>query len=589
MPIVGLKRDALFEALGREYTEDEFNDLCFDFGLELDDVTSEKEMLEKEKGADKAVGASESVIFKVEVPANRYDLLCVEGLTRGLLVFQQRMKCPIYKAVEPENGQTRQKLTILPRTAEVRPHCVAAILRGIKFTQDSYDSFIDLQDKLHQNICRKRALVAIGTHDLDTIEGPFVYDAKSPTEIKFKPLNQEKEYTAPELMELYKESHLKHYLDIIRKKPVYPVIYDKNGVVLSMPPIINGDHSKITLKTKNVFIEATATDLTKANVVLDTVVTMFSEHCEKQFTVEKVDVVYPDGKTITYPELAYRKERLALSDVNKKLGIEEEADLHASLLTKMCLETQVEDSGTMLSVEVPPTRHDVIHACDIIEDVAIAYGYNNIEMIIPDTNCISKQYPLNKLTDQLRVNVAMSGFTEALTFALCSRDDVAEKIRKDIELSKAVHIANPKTVEFQIARTCLLPGILKTLACNKKMPLPLKLFEISDVVLQTEEKDVGAKNQRNLCAINYNKTSQFEIVAGLLDRVMQLLEVPPSKETGYYLRPCEDSTFFSGRCADVMVRGSSIGKIGTIHPEVVANFELNLPCAALEINIEGFL
>lgn len=39
-------------------------------------------------------------------------------------------------------------------------------------------SFIDLQDKLHQNICRRRTLVAIGTHDLDTIQGPFTYNVR---------------------------------------------------------------------------------------------------------------------------------------------------------------------------------------------------------------------------------------------------------------------------------------------------------------------------------------------------------------------------------------------------------------------------
>jgi phenylalanyl-tRNA synthetase beta chain len=136
-------------------------------------------------------------------------------------------------------------------------------------------------------LCRKRSLVAIGTHDLDTIQGPFVYEALAPDSINFKPLNQSKEFTASQLMDLYSvitsilwsfvipyniffyliqtDSHLRHYLPIIRDSSVYPVIKDSNGVVLSMPPIINGEHSKITLHTKNVFIECTATDLTKVN------------------------------------------------------------------------------------------------------------------------------------------------------------------------------------------------------------------------------------------------------------------------------------------------------------------------------------
>lgn len=110
---------------------------------------------------------------------------------------------PIYKAIKPES---LQKLVITKSTSVIRPFAVAAVLRNVTFTEHSYNSFIDLQDKLHQNICRKRSLVAIGTHDLDTIEGPFTYDAKPPNEIKFVPLNEKKEYTATELMDLYSVS-----------------------------------------------------------------------------------------------------------------------------------------------------------------------------------------------------------------------------------------------------------------------------------------------------------------------------------------------------------------------------------------------
>lgn len=141
----------------------------------------------------------------------------------------------------------------------IRPYVVGAILRDVKFTQESYESFIDLQDKLHQNICRKRTLVAIGTHDYDTIKGPFVYDARKPEDIKFVPLNKTESMDAAKLMDVYQHDlKLRAFLPIIRDSPVYPVIYDANGVVLSLPPIINGDHSKIKLETKNVFIECTA-------------------------------------------------------------------------------------------------------------------------------------------------------------------------------------------------------------------------------------------------------------------------------------------------------------------------------------------
>ncbi|XP_058043736.1 phenylalanine--tRNA ligase beta subunit isoform X4 [Ahaetulla prasina] len=562
MPTVGVKRDLLFQALGRSYSkeklwglvvslsfgqkrweraDEEFDELCFEFGLELDEITSEKDIISKEKGDEKAEGASETILYKIDVPANRYDLLCLEGLVRGLQIFKERIRAPRYKKITPPNGEI-QRLTINEETAQIRPYAVAAVLRNITFVKDRYDSFIDLQEKLHQNICRKRSLVAIGTHDLDTISGPFIYTAKPPPEIKFKPLNQDKEYSAPEIMEMYRtDSHLRHYLHIIENESLYPVIYDSNGVVLSMPPIINGEHSKISLNTRNVFIECTATDLTKAKNVLDILVTMFSEYCNKPFTVEAVEVTYPNGKSYIFPELPYRREKIKPEIINKKIGISETPSSLAKLLTRMCLKSHVIGNGNNIEVEIPPTRADIIHACDIIEDAAIAYGYNNIQMTIPKTYTIANQFPLNKLTELLRQDLAAAGFTEALTFALCSQEDIASKLGVDIAATKAVHIANPKTAEFQVARTTLLPGLLKTVTANKKMPLPLKLFEISDIVVKDSTKDVGAKNHRHLCAIYYNRNPGFEIIHGLLDRIMQLLEVPPSKENGYYIKAAEES------------------------------------------------
>nr|XP_057936381.1 phenylalanine--tRNA ligase beta subunit isoform X1 [Doryrhamphus excisus] len=589
MPTVGVKRDLLFKALGRTYTDDEFDELCFEFGLELDEITSEKDIISREQGDVKAAGASDVILYKIDVPANRYDLLCLEGLVRGLQVFKNKLEAPRYRRVSPSSGEP-QKLIITKETAAVRPFAVAAVLRNITFTQERYDSFIELQEKLHQNICRKRTLVAIGTHDLDTISGPFTYTAKPPGDISFKPLNQTKEFTATQLMSLYKtDSHLKHYLHIIEDKPVYPVIYDSNGIVLSMPPIINGDHSKITLNTKNVFIECTATDLTKAKIVLDMMVTMFCEYCSQPFTVEEADVVNPDGTTCKYPELAYRKEKLSSEFINRRVGINESTEKIAQLLTRMCLRSQATGVGDEIEVEIPPTRSDVIHACDIMEDAAMAFGFNNITRTTPSTHSIANQFPLNKLTELLRQDLAAAGFTEALNFALCSKEDIADRLGKKISETRAIHISNPKTAEFQVARTTLLPGLLRTIAANRKMPLPLKLFEISDVVLKDDTKDVGARNSRRFCAVYYNKTPGFEVIHGLLDRTMQLLAVKPSRGDGYHIQAAEDSTFFPGRCAEIFVQGKSVGRLGVLHPHVISNFELTLPCSAVEMDIEPFL
>ncbi|XP_023345535.1 phenylalanine--tRNA ligase beta subunit [Eurytemora carolleeae] len=551
MPTISIKREILFQGLGQRYTEEEFDELCFEFGLELDEVVTEKD----DQGKDE-------IVYKIEIGANRYDLLCVEGMVRSLLVFQSKIKVPRYELSKPEKIE---RLEVDPSVEGVRPHVIGAVLRGVTFTKDRYNSFIELQDKLHQNLARKRTLASVGTHDLDTIKGPFKYMAKPPADIKFVPLNQTKEFTSVELMELYStDSHLKSYLPIIRDSPVYPVIYDSNGIVLSLPPIINGDHSKITLNTKNVFIECTCTDLTKGKIVLDTLVTMFSEYCSTPFTIEPVETISKGVEEI-YPTLRYRTETIRPAAVNGLVGVEKSPSEIATLLSKMCLESTVNSDDT-ITVTIPPTRHDVIHPCDIYE------VSSNILVSI--------------------LGIYMSGFTEALTFSLCSRDDVGTKMRKQIENIPAVHIANPKTLEFQVARTALLPGLLKTVQANRKMPLPMKLFEISDVVLKDLGTEVGARNERHLAAVFYNKTPGFEIIHGLLDRIMQLLEVPMSLDkssSGYYLRSSEDESYFPGRAAEIVAFGQVIGRLGVLHPEVVTGFELNLPCSALEINIEPFL
>ncbi|CAF0977682.1 unnamed protein product [Brachionus calyciflorus] len=573
MPTISINRQLLFQNIGQNFTDTEFDQLCFEFGIELDDIVVEK------------VNNQEQTTYKIEIPANRYDLLCVEGLGRALSIFLEKSTPPKFKLVTPSEDKI-QKLTVLQNTSTVRPFVVAAILRNFTFTQQSYDSFIDLQDKLHQNLCRKRTLVAIGTHDYDTLKGPFIYDAKRPTDLKFKPLNQTVEVNGAELMELYKDSHLKSYLPIIRDKEFYPIIYDSKDVVLSLPPIINGDHSKITLNTKNIFIECTGTDLHKCEVVLDTMVTMFSEYCNSKFEIEAVEVTQLDGSKELYPKLRERIEIIETNSVNKKIGINIDDANMAKLLARMGLEAEIIDKNK-ISVRIPPTRSDILHACDIIEDVAIGYGFNNIAKTIPKTNCFSSEFELNKLTDLLRLELAQCGYTEALTFTLCSREDVADKLGKKIENVPAVHISNPKTLDFQVARTTLLPGLLKTIACSRNMPLPLRIFEVSDVVLKDTNSEVGARNERHLAVVSYNKQAGFEIVHGVLDKIMQALEVP--WKTGYELKHIDDPTFMPGRCAAVHANGKVIGTVGVLHPDVIHSFELNLPCCALEINIEPFL
>jgi len=345
--------------------QEEFEELCFEYGIELDDVTSEKEMLRKElqqsTKADELQVASEEVIYKIDIPANRYDMLCVEGIARALNIFRARTDPPNYRLADI-TGKSLQRMIVRPETALVRPFVVCAILRGITFDPVRYNSFIDLQDKLHQNLCRQRTLVAIGTHDLDNIKGPFTYEALPPEDIRFVPLKQTREFQARELLDYYlvNDQKLKRFVPIIHSSVVYPVIMDASRTVLSLPPVINGAHSAISLNTRNVFIECTATDLTKAKVVLNTICAMFSEYTAQPFEIEPVEVVDARGNTTVYPQLKTPNFEVSMDYINSCTGLSLCAEEAAPLLHKMQLKAEAAP-GDILKVEAPITRSDVLH------------------------------------------------------------------------------------------------------------------------------------------------------------------------------------------------------------------------------------
>mmetsp|Transcript_20435 Transcript_20435/g.29945 ORF Transcript_20435/g.29945 Transcript_20435/m.29945 type:complete len:644 (-) Transcript_20435:580-2511(-) len=643
MPTVALKRDELFHHLQRTYTDFEFDELCFEFGVELDEVTSEREEALKSATAklskEKIASLSEEVIYKIDVPANRYDLLCMEGLTRALLIFLEKLDAPTYAFTEPEHKET---CTVrIDHTSTIRPFVVCAILRDVTFAQESYASFLDLQDQLHRNLCRQRSLVAIGTHDLDSVRGPFTYDARPPCAINFVPLKPEgaPSYNAADLLQLYETDaeckSLKPYVPLIKDSPLYPVVLDANDTVMSLPPIINGDRSKITLDTKHVFIECTATDLTKANIVLDTMVTMFSQYCASPYTVEPVDVIYKNADVITNsyttPALSTRKETAKVDFVNSLIGIELEPHQMLTLCNKIQLGPASLLDANTLQVTVPPTRSDILHPVDIAEDIAIAYGYNNIVKRVPQTCTVGKEQPLNLLTDLLRDEIGRAGYTEVLTHGLCSVHDNFTALGRAVKQESAVSLSNPANVEYEVVRTTLLPGLLKTLQHNRSASFTsgMKYFEISDVVLADNkhaitETIVGAKNVRRVSAVYAGPTSGFEIVHGLVDRIMTLTEVAPG---GDYIKATQGAggsmgeeeqfrvsrdgwtyevkaldedaeeigTYFPGRAAMVTLRKPGVeeeivlGTFGILHPNVLKNFDVSYPASVMELDLAPLL
>ena len=590
MPTVTVNRAALFKAIGKEFTDEEFDNLCFEFGIELDEVTSEQQMFENEQQKS-GTHLSNEVLYKIEVAANRYDLLCLEGLALALKVFLEKEPMPIFKPLNVMS-ETERQLIVEPSVEEVRPIGLAAILRGINFTNDTLKGFMELQEKLHNNICRGRKLVSMGTHDLDTIKGPFYYRALPKKDINFVPLNRTESVDGDGLMNILKEDpKLGKYLYLLDGFDKYPVMMDSNNVIMSLPPIINSQHTKMTLDTHNVFIDITGLDYTKCEIVLNTLVAMFSVYCKDPFTIEEVKVVTKkNGEEKIYPDL---KPRVFKADVDYLRTISGINDIVPEEILK-CLK-KMELDGKILNekeieVTAPITRSDVLHQCDIAEDLAISYGYNNITKKITPTNCYGRQQPYNNLSDLFRHEMAMGGYVEFLTMSLLSEKDLyTNMLKKPDDTSAKIFYSSCK--EFEYMRNSLIPGILKSVEANKANQLPYRIFEISDVVLVDKNNEVGAANRRKLCFAYTNTVSSMEIVQGMVDLLMKKIGLVFQEKNDvkkkYTIRPSNDPSFFPDRQAEIIIQDNiKIGIYGIIHPKVLKNFNIKNPVTLCDIDLQ---
>lgn len=276
----------------------------------------------------------------------------------------------------------------------------------------------------------------MGTHDLDKFasDSPITYEAHKPEDIVFTALKQTESMNCVKLFEVFKtDMKMKKFLPILEGHERYPVFYDKNRQVLSLPPIINSEATKISLDTRNVFIEVTGTDLPRCKTALAILAAQFSEHCDpgSQFTIEQVKVTYEDdaSKNETTPQMKYLDFDVELDHINNLLGIKIDKAKVAECAEKMGLFVLPESGDKRLKVRVNPTRSDILHACDVVEDIGIGYGFNNIARVFPPTNTVGSYQPNNKFQDLIRAELGQAGYIEQLTFSLVSFKDNYENMR----------------------------------------------------------------------------------------------------------------------------------------------------------------
>jgi len=595
MPIVSVHPRVLFDLMGVEPMEEEsLRTLLLKFGLELDDITEDEE--EEDNGNKKKVKH-----YKIDVPANRPDLLSVESIAIALKVFLGGEQ-PKYNIVPP-----KLEINVEESVNGVRHIIVCAVIRNVKFTKDNYQSFIDYQDKLHHNLCRRRLFASIGTHDLKLCKPPFRYLAEKPEDIVFVPLNgipnkELVEVNGKQLFENIEKAHhsLAAYTPLLEEivqngdkeeialKPLFPVIRDSVGV-LSLPPIINSDRTKITLDTTDVFIECTALDQTRAMIAIVCLCSAFSLYSSTPFTIEQVNVIKNGKKTVTPNfdtidfdvDLKYIKTITSISDLT--------VDQVHDLLLKMSLQASPSTDGRHFKVTVPATRSDVLHPCDIAEDVAISYGYNNV--FKQNKHIVESGKPLvrSEYIDRLSKEVAACRYIGICPFSLCSKADCYDKLL--LPETPHIEIMNSKTQQFEMPRTMLLPCLLTTAHYIFNQPksrglLPLRLYLLDDVVILDEKAETRTRNKHHFAATIADTKSSFDKIHKLLDRFFILNNC---KAEDIKLEAQDVPTCIKGQRATVIYKGNQVGWIGVIHPQVLINFGLTTPVVAFELCIDSFI
>jgi phenylalanyl-tRNA synthetase beta chain len=218
---------------------------------------------------------------------------------------------------------------------------------------------------------------------------------------------------------------------------------------------------------------------------------------------------------------------------------------------------------------------------DLIEDVAIAYGYNNIEPLWRELATTGRAKPDQRLIDIARELMAGLGYQEILTYTLTNQESLFEKM--NTQKTKNVELANPKVVTMMCLRNWLLPSIMEFLSNNQSIEFPQKIFELGKVTLLDDAEETKTRDEEWLCAATAHANSNFSEIKSALDAFMSNFGVDwQIKETAH-------PSFIDGRAGRVIVAGSEVGVVGEINPLVLEAWKLENPAAAFELNFQKIL
>ncbi|MEM2522169.1 MAG: phenylalanine--tRNA ligase subunit beta [Candidatus Bathyarchaeia archaeon] len=548
MPVITLYTERLSRFVGKPLTSEELAQQLPWLGFDIE-----------EKGVD---------YVKAEYNPNRIDFCSYAGVARALKGFMElETGLPKYEAKDPT-----ATLIVDEAVANVRPYMLAAVVRDIRLDDEAVAELMEMQEDLHWGIGRDRKKASIGIHNLDVVNPPFRYTAVEPTSVKFVPLGKNEEMTPKEILERHDKGIA--YRHLVDWAPRYPLLVDRDGKVLSMPPIINGELTRVTAETRNLFLDVTGPSYEAVEKSLKVLATALAD---MGGVLEKVYVQYPD-RTVVSPNLEPEKMRLRVKYSNRLLGLKISADEAVKCLQKCRLgaEKVAED---LLEVAIPPYRVDILHEVDLVEEVAIGYGYYRLKPTIPKAVTVGQKHPVYAVADMVRQIMTGLGFMEVMNFTLTNERVHYEYMR--LKPKNPVKLANPVSLEYTIVRQMLLPGLMKNLAENKHESFPQRLFEVSDVAKINKRLETMCERRLHLAAVTSHSTANFTEIKSTCEALLANMGVE-----NWQIREAKHPTFLEGRTASIYIKNKRIGILGEIHPEVLNKFELENPTAAIEIDLE---
>ena len=506
--------------------------------------------------------------LSVEVFPNRPDLLSLNNFSRALNQFNGKRKLAKFTINKPEKNY---KITVDKSVKSVRPHTACAIVKKLNLNDENIAELIDLQEKLHNSIGRKREKVAIGIYPLDKIKLPIKFIGRNPNEIKFRPLESENEMTGNQILKSNPTGI--EYSELLKDKNVFPIFVDSEDKILSMPPIINSEETgRIEVKTKEIFIECSGHNLSYLKKSLNIILSSISEMGGSIYSVEVRD---SNGKNFISPDMSFGEVEFEIKNIEKTLGISLKENEVKKYLGMMGIGYE-NRKGKSFAL-IPPYRTDILHWIDLTEEIAIAYGYENFEPEIPKISTIAGENPREKTKRIISEILSGAGFLETSSFHLVSKKNVK---KMHFNYKDFIEIEDSKT-ERDILRMDMLTNLLQILSENSDSAYPQKIFEIGKVFSKdlSEKSETGIIETENLSVAMIDEKITFTDLKQVLDYLFKMLDLE------YEIEEIENSNYIPGRVGKIVVDGNEVGIIGELAPRVIKNWKIKMPIIALEMNL----